>query len=120
MTLVHYGRINAESSLVPAVSSNTEGTCTYVVFTPHAKLLGVPNSVYGIFYYVIIVIASIVRIVTLSWPLLPLLVAFSVGAAIYSIYLAWVLIFKLKTSCPLCFTAQAVNIALAGVFLAAI
>lgn len=102
MTLVYYGRINPE-----------EQTCRSIVQAGEARILGIQNSILGMAYYIIIFTAAIIRIVYGVWPFFLILISLSAIAVIFSIYLAYVLIVRLRTSCPLCFTAQAINIALA-------
>ena len=81
-----------------------------VVQSPRAKLFaGVPNSFIGLLYYP--------SVLAVSWlaharVLFILALAASILAAAVSIFLAYSLLYVTKRSCPYCFTAQAVNLAL--------
>ena len=81
-----------------------------VVQSPRAKLMaGVPNSVIGLFYYP--------AVLAVSWlaharVLFILALAASMLAAVVSMFLAYSLMYVTKRSCPYCFTAHAVNLAL--------
>lgn len=120
MTLVYYGRINPHLSLVPTVTNPENGTCKSVVQTPEARVFGIQNSVLGLAYYVVMFAAAVVRLAVGTWPFFIILTIISVMAALFSIYLAWALIFRLRTPCPLCFTAQAINIAIAIILITSI
>lgn len=117
ITLVVHGWIVQNRCPSPATCWAAEETCESVFTTPESKILGAPNSVFGVAYYLIVIVASLLRISTEAWPFLPLLTLVSVGAAAFSVYLAWVLIFRLRTPCPLCFTAHGINLALAAIFI---
>ncbi len=81
-----------------------------VVETPRAKLFaGVPNALFGCLYY------PALAVVTWSTTAaVPLLLALTVSAlaAATSLYLAYSLLFVTKRSCPFCWSAHLVNLAL--------
>jgi uncharacterized membrane protein len=77
-----------------------------VVKTPRAHLFGVPNSLLGALYYVMLAIAiwfADGRIIQLI-----LLVA-ALAAAATSAYLAYSLLFLTRRECPYCWTSHVVN-----------
>ena len=81
-----------------------------VVQTPRARIVGgVPNSAFGIAYYVLIALASF----ALSVPgvRIAALIAASLAAAM-SLYLAYSLLFVTKMPCVNCWTGHVVNWAL--------
>ncbi|MCL5105474.1 MAG: vitamin K epoxide reductase family protein [Armatimonadetes bacterium] len=116
-TLVHYGYFGIGSPLVSTVCRIEVGECSAIASTPWAEAFGVPNSIFGMIFYLMIFAASIVRMAFHEWPMLPLLIGSSIVVAAFSIVLAWALIFRMRALCPLCFTAQAINIILALIFI---
>lgn len=117
LTLVSYEVVKKKPSSTPGLCTPEEESCDEVSTKPESLVLGIPNSVFGMAYYVIISTAAIVRLVTGTWQLMPLLTLVAVGAVIFSLYLAWMLIFRLRVFCRLCFLAHAINITLAAIFL---
>ena len=78
-----------------------------VVKSPAARLFfGVPNSLWGLIFYVAIAILIWFAHGWLVWTLIFLAAA---AAALTSLYLAYRLIFVSKTVCPYCWTSHAVN-----------
>ena len=116
-TLIHYGYFGIGSPLVLMVCQAEVGACGTVATTPWAQAFGIPNSIFGMAFYVMIFAASVVRLTSRPWPALPLLAGSSIVAAAFSIVLAWALIFRMRALCPLCFTAQVINIVLALTFI---
>jgi uncharacterized membrane protein len=119
-TFAYYGRIE-KARWVPAILCAREGSsCFTVVQTPYARVLGVPNSVLGILYYVSIMF-------WLPWPadvhgveehaylfllLTGALFLASAATVVLGFYLIYALRSKLRVHCPLCYTAHAINISL--------
>ena len=82
-----------------------------VVKSPAARLFfGLPNSLWGIIFYIAIGIAIWFARGPVIWTLIFVAVA---AAALTSVYLAYRLIFVSKTVCPYCWTSHAVNWSLA-------
>jgi uncharacterized membrane protein len=113
MTLAYYHLINRSPRLFPNVVCPSEGsTCISVVDTPEAHVLGIPNSLLGVGYYAIMLSTASARIALDRWLFLPAILGIAGIAAAFSLYLAWLLIFRMRTTCVLCFLAQAINLAL--------
>lgn len=89
---------------IPQFCQLKEQSCQLVIFTPRAKLFGIPNSVYGmaLFTYQ----AAFFLGVPLPWW--PAFVGAGL-ATVRSIYLAYSLIFVTNVPCPLCFTSHIIN-----------
>ena len=120
-TLAYYGRIK-KAGWVPEILCAREGSnCVTVVQTPYARVLGLPNSLLGMIYYLAL----------LTWLLLPrndvhclethylfvfltgkILVGFSGAAVLLGCYLVYALRRKLRINCPLCYAVHAMNLAL--------
>jgi len=110
-TLVYYGILSAESRFVPQVCRLEERTCQTVLSTPYARVLGLPNSLLGILYYVStlailfggwLVGAVGLAVVVLAW--------FTVALGAYLVY---ALLFIIRIPCPLCLTSHVINVVLA-------
>ncbi len=120
-TLAYYGRVK-KSRWVPEVLCAREGSiCVTVVQTPYARVFGVPNSLLGTAYYVIVMgwvllaphveiynRGVILPLVSFTW-VLAVLSAVTVGLGFYLVY---ALRRILHTNCPLCYAAHAINILL--------
>ena len=120
-TLAYYGRIK-KARWVPEIFCAREGSsCVTVVRTPYARIFGVPNSLLGIVYYVLLIAwamfvpryVSILGHVMRPFETLGLLL---LGASALTVVLAFYLIRTLRrvlhTDCPLCYVAHVINIVL--------
>lgn len=116
-TLLRYGVLGFHAPLMPIICNHVKGTCEMLAASSWAAILGLPNSIYGMAYYGLIMLATIRRVTFGCWPYPRALLLMSLIAAVVSIYLAWLMIFHLKAVCPLCITAQAINIILAVILL---
>jgi uncharacterized membrane protein len=120
-TLAYYGRIRNER-WVPAVFCPREGSsCLTVVRTPYARVFGVPNSLLGIIYYLLLIawLMFCPRHITLSGHVLnvfEILGLMLLGAGISSVVLGFYLIHALRrilcVHCTLCYAAHAINLIL--------
>ena len=119
-TLAYYGRAKKARWVPAALCAPESSSCARVVRTPHARLLGVPNSVLGIAYYLGLVgwilaggsgspaIATAAWLRGTAW----LLIAVGAGAVLLGSYLIHALWRVLHIHCPLCYAAHAINAAL--------
>lgn len=120
MTFEYYGAIGGSVERGPWTCPSERGMCTTAVSTPEAHVFGVPNSLLGLGWYALIVVAAAARIAYGQWLVLTGLLGVAILAAAFSLYLAWALIFRLRTVCVLCFASQMINLALLGVIAAAV
>ena len=81
--------------------------CATLLGTSYARLFDVPNFMWGIVYYIGIVLWSLGAL-PVGWY--PLVVTASLAAAGFSVYLAYTLIVKLRVVCILCFLSHIINI----------
>ena len=109
-SLVYYHVVEADNKWIPAFCRMEKGACMRLLDTPEAKVLGAPNSVLGALYYAAILFVPIERFEAFF------LIA-SIGAVALGMYLVHALIVKLKTSCPLCYTAHGINLVIANLFI---
>jgi uncharacterized membrane protein len=82
-----------------------------VLGTKYARVFGVPNSLLGVFYYLIVI-----AILLVGWAVAPItevLIAVAWFTVALGLYLAYALFFIIRIPCPLCLTGHAINVALA-------
>jgi len=77
-------------------------SCTKVSKSKWGKTFGIANAVYGLLFYALLFILTFINIKLIFY-----LAALSV---LSSFYLAYVLYFKLKTVCLVCYSVYIVNI----------
>lgn len=100
-TLAYYGKL--ESREVPAVlCRREEGSCVTILHTPYARLLGVPNAVVGLGFYLLTGMAAALalREALPLWLWRANLVA-AAGTVLAAPYLVWALVARLKIWCRL-------------------
>ncbi len=114
MTGAYYGWWRGPAWLVPErLCSPKVGGCMDILMTPYARVFGPPNSLLGIIYYALLLGLAVTGVTWLgSISVIGLqLLAWAVVA--FSLYLAWSLLFKLRTPCVLCFFSQTLNLLIA-------
>jgi uncharacterized membrane protein len=120
-TLAYYGRIRKARWVPEILCAREDSSCVTIVRTPYARVFGVPNSLLGIVYYVLLIvwIALVPRhAVLLGRVLTPFetLGVLLLGASLCSVVLGFYLIYALRrilhTHCPLCYAAHVINIVL--------
>ena len=118
----YYGRVRNARWIPSVVCARPDSVCVKLVHTPYAHLLGVPNFLLGAFYYLALIwwtgadspvgfeflIEDRYRILRIAW----LLILAGLASVAFSAFLVYVLHWKLKARCPLCYTAHAVNVCL--------
>ena len=109
--LVSKGILSHSNKLIGMVCS--KDTCTRVIDTPYARVFKIPNFELGIVYYAAIFAISFL---TLSKSQGYAVIAVAWFTVAVSAYLAYALLFKLKTNCNLCFAAQLINLLIAIFF----
>jgi uncharacterized membrane protein len=121
-TFAYYGRVR-KSRWVPEVLCAREGSsCVTVVRTPYGSVFGVPNSLLGIIYYLLVIVwGTTTNRASLSFRLgmtffsisfTDLLIAASAVTVGLGFYLIYALRRILHTDCPFCYAAHAINLAL--------
>lgn len=109
-TLIYLRFISPAKFLLPNVCKLSGSTCETIINTKYAKILGFPNFVYGLFYYLAIFLFVIfdfnnyikIAIVLISWLVVVL-----------GVYLIYALLKVLRVNCLLCFISHAVNFLIA-------
>ncbi|HMD13424.1 MAG TPA: vitamin K epoxide reductase family protein [Bacteroidota bacterium] len=108
--LVYFNIMRANQSFIPSLCRMDEHTCEYVLHTSYAKLLGIPNSALGVIFYIVIFFAVFIDGIRTNVFTNRLIILSSISTVVASIYLAYVLIVKVKARCILCFTIHILNV----------
>jgi uncharacterized membrane protein len=115
-TFAYYGRIR-KARWVPEILCAREGSsCVTVVQTKYARVFGLPNSLLGIGYYLLLIVWAVAGAhlggMISSAAFTNALIAASAVTVALGGYLVYALRRKLGVDCPLCYTAHAINAAL--------
>ena len=86
----------------PLCDFSANASCTKPMKSSFGKILGISNTIIGMIFY-----AGIALLSCLGYHELVLLGA--IGACVVSVFLAYILYFKLKTVCLICTLTYAVN-----------
>lgn len=85
-----------------------DGSCIMLAKTPWARLLGFPNWYLGFAYYTIVILAAVIS----NKPLVGLALIGAGVSTLTSIFLMYILAWKLKVFCKMCYLAHFSNISL--------
>ncbi len=110
-TAVAYRWVQPDVWWVPSFCQLGEESCAAIVFTPRARLFGVPNSLLGQLYYLSLLAAAGGGLLEQALWLHVLLGASSL-TVLTGAYLTYSLLFLTRVNCRLCFTSHAINLAL--------
>lgn len=118
-TFAYYGWVK-NARWVPAVLCAREGSsCVTVLQAPYARLFGVPNSLVGMFYYLVILSLFAAAFILRDYvhhPVTSLLAGTAYLGSIFAVltgaHLIYALRWKLRINCPLCYAAHAINLAI--------
>ncbi len=108
-TAVSYRWIRPDAPWIPSFCRMGERTCATIVFTPRARVFGLPNSLLGQIFYMAIWASlaggSLFSTQGYYFFLLASLLTVLLGA-----YLTFSLLFLTRVPCKLCFTTHAINL----------
>lgn len=108
-TLVTYRIVPPDARWVPAFCRMDEETCAAVIDSEYARVFRVPNSLLGLGWYGAATGAGLAGLAGGTVPLCPTFVLVALVTVVVSVYLAWSLLFRLETHCPLCYTSHLLN-----------
>ena len=107
-TAVAYRWMRPDTRWVPAFCRMGEQTCASIVFTPRARVLGLPNSVLGQAFYLALLVGTPLGLLDR-----PALFALYLGASLLTVglavFLSYSLLFITRVPCVLCFTSHGIN-----------
>jgi uncharacterized membrane protein len=87
--------------------------CHAVIHSKYSRFMGVPLEVFGMIYYLLVTLSYGVLLFSMAvipFTFFSILVLFSLGAFIFSVYLVIVQIFILKEGCFWCFLSAIISI----------
>lgn len=129
-TLAFYGRVRGSRWIPEVLCAREDSICVTVVRTPDARVLGPPNSLLGVFYYLAMAVWA-VRAPWKAWRWYPagrsffitfdfrmIMLTLSLITLCMAVYLIYALRRRLGVNCYLCYAAHAINAALFWVLLA--
>ncbi len=108
-TAVAYRWVNPNASWIPSFCRMGEQTCASIVFTPRARVFGLPNSLLGQVFYVAL-FAAVVGGFLFDEPLVYFYLLASLVTVLLGMYLSYSLLFLTRVPCKLCFTSHAINL----------
>jgi len=88
--------------------------CTKVINSKYGRILGVDNTILGMFYYIFLFVVGILHVIfpnlfTLNYVIYSLLIITG-ATALFSVYLTFVQLNILKEICEYCLVANIVNV----------
>ena len=108
-TAVSYRWVNPNASWIPSFCRMGEQTCASIVFTPRARVFGLPNSLLGQVFYLAL-IAAVVGDFLFTKPLIHFYLLASLATVFLGLFLSYSLLFITRVPCKLCFTSHAINL----------
>jgi len=108
-TAVAYRWIRPDTRWIPAFCRMSDQSCASIVFSPRARVLGVPNSLLGQMFYVALLLGVPTGLVDRpGWQ--AIYVTASMLTVLLGIFLTYSLLFLTRVRCVLCFTSHAINL----------
>ena len=108
-TAVAYRWIRGDEVWLPSFCHLGEQTCASIVFTPRARVFGLPNSVLGQVFYAGLIVGTPTGV--LDIPLVfGLCLAASIVTVGLGVFLSYSLLFITRVPCKLCFTSHGINL----------
>jgi len=108
--------IRPDADWIPRFCQLQENTCATLVFTPRARLFGVPNSLLGQLFYLAIIVGLLEEgLMAQPYVFGYLLVSFL--TVLMGIFLTYSLLFLTRVPCTLCFTSHLINLLIFILFL---
>ena len=85
-----------------------EKTCATIVFTPRARVFGVPNSVLAQLFYPFIAAGTLEGFL-FTFPIFHFSLLASLVTVLLGLFLTYSLLFLTRVPCVLCFTSHGIN-----------
>jgi len=108
-TAIAYRWVKPDANWIPSFCRMGEQTCASIVFTPRARVFGLPNSLLGQVFYVALMVA-VVGDFLFTEPLVYIYLLASLVTVFLGMYLTYSLLFITRVACKLCFTSHGINL----------
>jgi uncharacterized membrane protein len=108
-TAVAYRWIKPDANWIPSFCRMGEQTCASIVFTPRARVFGLPNSLLGQVFYLALM-AAVVGDFLYTKPFVYVYLLASLVTVLLGMYLSYSLLFITRVPCKLCFTSHGINL----------
>ena len=108
-TAVAYRWITPDANWIPSFCRMGEQTCASIVFTPRARVFGLPNSLLGQVFYLAL-LTAVVGDFLFTKPFVYVYLLASLVTVLLGIYLSYSLLFMTRVPCKLCFTSHGINL----------
>ena len=115
LCVLHYSLMLGDLSLGGVCGGGTWGDCNSVVASRYGKLLGLPVSIWGMWYYLCAGTLSLALLMLRKEDAVPFvraLIALTAAALLFDVYLAWAMWRHLGRLCPLCVVTYALNVSI--------
>lgn len=107
-TAVAYRWMRPQARWIPSFCRLGEQTCATIVFTPRARVFGLPNSLLGQIFYAALWVGLAAGFL-FSIPAYYLYLLASLVTVGLGLYLTYSLLFLTRVPCRLCFATHAIN-----------
>ena len=108
-TALSFYWIQPETKWIPAFCRLGQQTCSRVIFSPRARIFGIPNSLLGQFFYIAILFGTLTQLLFVK-PFILLFLSGSFLTVLLAAYLTYSLLFLTRIHCFLCFTSHGINV----------
>ncbi len=108
-TAVAYRWITPDANWIPSFCRMGEQTCASIVFTPRARVFGLPNSLLGQVFYLAL-LTAVVGDFLFTKPFVYVYLLASLVTVLLGMYLSYSLLFMTRVPCKLCFTSHGINL----------
>lgn len=109
---VAYRLFPPDARWIPQACQMDEQTCAAIVDTSYGRALGLPNAVYGILWYAIVLAPAVWLITRGAIPACQIFLLAAAGTVLFSVYLVWALVQQLEVDCPLCYLGHGLNLSI--------
>ena len=113
LAVLHYGLIMGDLSLGGVCGGGTWGDCNSVVASRYGKLLGLPVSIWGMWYYIVAGTFSLGILLLRredTRPFVRALLWLTGAALVFDVYLGWAMWQRVERLCPLCAVTYGINV----------
>lgn len=120
LTVMHFGLLTGDVSLGEVCGGG--GDCNGVIFSRYGRLIGLPVSVWGMWYYIFAATLSSASVLLRredSPAFVRATLWLTVAALAFDAYLAWAMETRVGRFCPLCATTYVINFAILALSLRA-